>query len=103
MEYDFLDIRIYALGATGNKEYANIEFGSLLNGNSVGSVYLTESSNRWFLEVMGSVTDTLDVKLKTLDGRCCGTQSWVDELSLNGSKSSSTIYGLDTLNIIKRN
>jgi hypothetical protein len=103
-KYDFGDVKIYSIENSGTKKLQDIEFVTEQGANSIGSVFFTTLNNRWFLELNGNVTDTFDLKFKSVDGRCCAEQTWIDELNLNGVKETSIgIYGSEVINIIERN
>ena len=102
-KYDVTDINIYSIEPSGSKQFLNIEFKTEQGSPSVGSGVFTTLNDRWFVELTGTLTDTLDIKFKTNDGGCCGVQTWIDTLDLNGIDTSLGLYGSEILNVVERN
>ncbi len=81
-KYDVTDIRIYAFDSSNDKIFAKL---STYKGISTVDVSLPYIIERSFLEVDGTVTDTLDFSFTSRTDKCCGTSFRIETAAVNGT------------------
>jgi len=103
-KYEFTDLKFFAFDEFRNKQFLEIYFSMDTTIISTGQIYIRPLySERWFLEIQGSVTDTLDFKYDTLEGRCCGPQTIIKELYINGVADTIALpSSFITIDLIKK-
>jgi hypothetical protein len=87
-KYNVDDIKVYSTTAENRKIDAHIYVYNLSTPDlSVVEVYLNSNEERFFLEMKGTITDTLDFRFNEHHSKCCGTITRIQAIRLNGVES----------------
>lgn len=103
-KYEITDFKIYSVDLSGSEQFATLDLVTEQGAQSFCTVLFINSNERWFFELKGTVLDTLDLKFKTNEGRCCGEQTWIEELSVNGNLEGAIgTFGTEVINLFENN
>jgi hypothetical protein len=83
-KYEPDDLKLFALDASNAKYYSEIMVYMPADTFSIAVTTIAEFHPRWFLEVKGQVTDTLDFEYYSAKGHCCGPTTSISQIKLNG-------------------